>query len=134
MSSDRGAQNLLLAKVGLKDRMIYRDPEPFIFSGKGFEIYAPIEYLNNSSLRDEDEVYRMTETVLIHKLSGLRIHYLETENYSGDKIEYVLKNIFIKTLENKTIQVEDIDFSNQHFITPEGKISFSSVKKNKIGD
>jgi hypothetical protein len=77
----------------------------------------------------------MSEKVLIHKKSGMRIHYLETENYVGDKVEYkLMKNVFIITLQNEKLEIDDVDFSKQYFVTSGTIIPFAIVKKDSVGD
>lgn len=134
MTSNESDRSGMLAKIGLQETMIEKDGEPSVFDRRIFEIYAPKEYLEDAQLREADEVYRMSERVLIHKSSGMRVHYLTSENYEGDELRYKLKNIFIKTLQSQTLKVQEMDFSNQFFIASNLKIPFSAVKKDKIGD
>lgn len=124
MTSNESDRSGMLAKIGLQETMIEKDGEPSVFDRRIFEIYAPKEYLEDAQLREADEVYRMSERVLIHKSSGMRVHYLTSENYEGDELRYKLKNIFIKTLQSQTLKVQEMDFSNQFFI----------ASKDKIGD
>ncbi len=133
MSTDKSSPSIVLAKIGLRDVMIQRDAKPCIFDEKIFEIYAPKEYLI-SSTRETDEVYRMSERVLIHRLSGMRMLYLTTEDYSGDEIRYKLSYIFIISLQNKRLEIVDVEFSEQYFDTHEGRIPFSLVKRDSKGD
>lgn len=134
MTSNESDRSGMLAKIGLQETMIEKDGEPSVFDRRIFEIYAPKEYLEDAQLREADEVYRMSERVLIHKSSGMRVHYLTSENYEGDELRYKLKNIFIKTLQSQTLEVQEVDFSNQFFIASNRKIPFSAVKKDKLGD
>src|SRR5688572_11421112 len=107
MVTDESKQRTLIAKVGLMDFMIHKDPAPYIFDSAKFEMYAPKKYLT-SPLRETDEVYHISELVLIDRVSGMRIHYMETENYFGDETEYKLQeNVFIITLQNKKLEVDE---------------------------
>ena len=133
MQHTQQSKNDLLAKIGLKDKMIWKDPDDYIFDEGIFDRYVSEEY-RNSARKETDEFYRMREIVLIHRLSGLRIEYVETENYFGDESEFKLRDIFIITLQGKRHAVENVDFLKQLFITPEGEITFIQVKKVNDGD
>lgn len=98
-----------------------------------FHLYTPDDYLS-SSRKEMDEVYRMSELVLLHTESGLRLEYLTTESYDGDEYRYRLRSIFIVTKSGKTINVTEADFEKKYFETTEGTIPFSEVKMNTKGD
>ena len=110
MQQTQPSKNDLLAKIGLKDKMIWKDPDDYIFDEGIFDRYVSEEY-RNSTRKETDEFYRMSEKVLIHRLSGLRIEYVETENYCGDESVFKLRDIFIITLQGKRHAVENVDFS-----------------------
>ena len=94
---------------------------------------TPGEYLQ-SERKEQDEIYRMSERVLLHKASGLRLTYLTTESYYGDEYRYRLRDIFIISNRNKRIPVTGVDFSSSQFVTPDGVIPFGEVKTDCRGD
>ena len=133
MDADNSTRNTLLAKLGLQEYMVEKNPGPAIFDWNIYDCYVSEEY-KNSSRKKTDGVYRMSEIVFMHKASGMRIEYLETEDYFGEETEFKIIDAFIITLEHKKLKITDIDFSKQHFVTPDGLIPFSAVKKSSFGD
>ncbi len=119
----------MLSKIGLQDIMIWQDHDDYIFDEKIFDTYVSEEY-HNSIRKETDEVYRLSEIVVIHKLSGARIEYVISEDYTGNKCEYKVQDVFIITLQNKRVKILDIDFSKQYFVTSEGEIPFSEIEKS----
>ena len=67
---------------------------------KEFERYLSKEYCE-SERKEVDEVYGMREIELIHKLSGMRICYMVSNNCEGTSSKYMLRSIFIITLQKK---------------------------------
>lgn len=126
-NSDKQA---LLAAIGLKEVMVEKDSiDPF--DRKSFTIYPTEEYLQ-SERKAMDEIFRVGETVLLHKASGLRVEYITSESYFGDEYRYRLKDIFIITKEGGKLQVRETDFNHKIFTTPKGMISFSEVSLKTI--
>ena len=122
----------LLSAIGLKEVMIernYIDP----FDNDLFHRYTSQGYLHSSN-RTMDEVYRMSEVVLLHAATGLRAEYLTTESYEGDELRYRVRDVFIITKGGKRIGVTGIDFNRHLFETPAGEISFEDVKMDDQGD
>lgn len=116
-------QSQILSAIGLTlshDTISYED--------RHFKKYVSREYLN-SERRQSDEIYRMFEPTLLHVESGLRLVYTTTEGYYGDSVEYRLINIFIVTLTNKHLDVEDVDFNKKVFLTSTGIIPFAEVDR-----
>lgn len=115
----------LLTRIGLKEVMIeknYSDP----FNKESFVTYTSKEYLQ-SDRKQTDQIYRMSEIVLLHKASGLRVEYVTTESYFGDEYSYRLKDIFVVTKEQVRLQVTRVDFNDRFFITQHGKVLFTEV-------
>ncbi len=48
-----------------------------------FKKYIPHAY-QNSETETMDEIYRMCECALLHKVSGLQVSYLTSESYYGE--------------------------------------------------
>lgn len=107
--------------------MIDRDIQP-AFDRDQFLIYTPSEYLL-SEHQDRDAVHRMTEEVLLHKPTGLRVKYLVTESYYGDELRYRAIELFVITLDGERLIVQDWDQSKGVFVTIKGDISFESISR-----
>ena len=122
----------LLSAIGLKEVMIernYIDP----FEKDLFQRYTSHEY-HHSPNKEMDEVYRMSEVVLLHIATGLRAEYLTTESYEGDELRYRVRDVFIITKDGKRIGVTGIDFKRHVFVTTAGEISFEKIKMDQHGD
>ena len=129
---DKPKQKTILTSLGLQEVMTEtNDVTPF--NGDTFHIYTPGEYLR-SERKEQDEIYRMSERVLMHKASGLRLTYLTTESYYGDEYRYRFRDIFIINNRNQRIPVTGVDFSTRQFVTPDGVIPFGEVKMDSQGD
>ncbi|MBL7878119.1 MAG: hypothetical protein JNL53_20805 [Cyclobacteriaceae bacterium] len=120
----------LLTRIGLKEVMIeknYSDP----FNKESFVTYTSKEYLQ-SDRKQTDEIYRMSEIVLLHRASGLRVEYVTTESYFGDEYSYRLKDIFIVTKKEQVrLHVTKVDFDHSFFITQQGKVLFTEVSLDR---
>lgn len=93
-----------------------------------FTKYVSHEYLN-SKRHEDDEIYRMFEPTLVHHATGLRIVYTTTESYFGDSVEYRIIDMFVLTLEGKKLDVVDVDFESEEFLTTSGNMPFVYVNK-----
>jgi hypothetical protein len=89
------------------------------FDRAEFTHYMPFAY-RNSETEAMDENYRISEHVLLHKTTGLRIAYLKTESYYGDNTEYNVFDCFVITSENQKHKVLSIDLPTQSFGTTAG--------------
>ena len=99
-----------------------------------FTGYIPFAY-QNSKTEAMDEIYRMDEHVLLHKRTGLRIAYLTTESYDGEKVEYSVLDCFVITRQNQKHSVTVIDLEKQSFETTAGILPFQTVRNTlKEGD
>lgn len=115
--------SFVLAAIGLrveKNFLHYPDSD--------FTRYISSEYLA-SKRREEDEVYRMYEPTLVHHATGLRIVYTTTEGYFGDSVEYRVIDMFVLTLSGKKLDVVDVDFESEEFLTSAGNMPFVNVNK-----
>jgi hypothetical protein len=97
------------------------------FDKAEFTGYMPCAY-RNSETEAMDEIYRMSEHVLIHSRTGLRIAYLTTESYYGDKVEYTVFDCFVITHQNQKHKVLSIDLENLSFETTAGRLSFHALR------
>lgn len=107
----------ILKHLGLRTEMT------ILPSSESFTRYVTEEY-QNSSRKETDEVYGMSELNLIHNPTGIRLTLTSREDYSGDVI-YKVIHIFIITQSNNELEVLDADFDNKIFQTPDGDIPFS---------
>jgi len=83
-----------------------------------------------SAEAERDEVHRMSEIILIHLTSGVRVGCLVEEDYFGENVEYVImSNFHILTRDGKTLQVVDLDMNGREATIAEGKIPFADVSK-----
>lgn len=89
--------------------------------------YASAYYLN-SDTEARDEVHRMYERILLHKVSGLRIAYLVEESYYGDSAEYLVIDCFVITNQNQKLSVTAIDLQKQLFESSIGSLPFNDVR------
>jgi hypothetical protein len=94
----------------------------------GFQTYTPPNY-DGSDLQARDEVHRMSEIVLLHIATGIRLSYLVTESYDGDSAEYSLMRIEVITTDGATHKVVDVDFEMQVVFTENDAISFQGLSK-----
>ncbi len=119
----------VLKQIGLRPVMLSRG----FNDEETFGVYVSEEY-KKSSFKDSDEVYRMCEMIVVHKPSGMRFKVLKAEDYTGDEVKYTVTDIFIITIGQKQLEVLDVNFTEQCFITAKGKVLFSQVKKTFKGD
>ena len=109
----------ILQQVGLSQLNDYNVSE---FTG-----YASKSYLN-SDTEARDEVHRMYERILLHKMSGLRIAYLIEEGYFDDSVEYLIISCFVITHHHEKLSVTSINLEKQLFETQTRSIPFRDVR------
>lgn len=117
----------LLSVVDLNEVMIDRDNQP-AFDRSQFIIYTPPEYLQ-SEHQDRDAVHRMTEEVLLHKATGLRVKYLVSESYYGEELRYRAVEVFVITHDAQRLVVLDWDSGKGVFVTPQGSVPFKLISR-----
>lgn len=115
-------QEIILAQLGLQTVMTDIDRQRF-------QVYVPRDY-PGSERAQMDEVYRMSEIILVHPETGLRLEYLVTENYDGDVVRYRFRSLFIITHTGDVVDVVEIDVEQQCFKTSIGRVLFSAVKRD----
>jgi|SRR5688572_26951155 len=114
---------MILQQIGLSQLGDYSISE---FAG-----YASKSYLN-SATEARDEVHRMYERILLHKMSGLRITYLIEESYYGDEVEYLLIDCFVITHQQQKLSVTSINLEEQLFETETRSIPFRDVRNTLL--
>jgi hypothetical protein len=97
------------------------------YSINEFVGYVSASYLN-SATEARDEVHRMYERILLHKMSGLRIAYLVEESYYDDNVEYLVIDCFVITHHGHKLSVTAINFEKQFFETAIDSIPFNEVR------
>lgn len=114
----------ILEHLGLKEVMSD-------FDRHAYHTYVPEGYVG-SDREQRDNVHRMSELVLVHKATGLRLEYLTTESYFGDEVRYRLRSLFIVTTSQRKLDVLDIDFEKQQYTTSEGVFAFTDVNRESL--
>ncbi|MEI7474798.1 MAG: hypothetical protein WCK67_08460 [bacterium] len=121
----------ILIAVGLKRRIIAKDPQFYVCDKTQFIEYVSKQYQQNSELREMDEVYSMCEQILLHKESGLRFRYSTYENYVGDEVEYKLIEMFVLNSLNQQLELIEVNMRTRVVVTKEGHFSFDELSKSK---
>jgi hypothetical protein len=124
--------NKLLIRIGLKRRIVAKDPKFYVCDKNLFTEYVSKEYLQNTELREMDEVYSMHEQILLHKETGLRFRYSTYENYDGDEVEYKFIEMFVLNNLNQKLEVFEVNMRTRIVTTKEGEISFDKLSKSKF--
>lgn len=121
-------QDELLSSIGLSRRMVWQEPDHMtIYDESAFRPYVTQEY-KSSERAEMDEHYRMAEFNLIHIATGIRICFLTSESFFGDTVDYIVKDVFIKTKDQKQFTLIGIDLIQKVFLTEDGKqIHFSDI-------
>lgn len=115
----------VLSAIGLKFL-----PDQIDYPAGDFTKYVATEY-KNSERYQTDEVYRMFELTLLHHATGMRIVYTTHESYYGDSVEYKIIFLYIIRSDNKRLDVLDVDFDKQAFLTNSGTVTFQEVSKKR---
>ena len=82
-----------------------------------------------SEVKEMDEFYRIHESNLLHKKTGIRIKMSTSENYTGDEVTYNLYKVFILSKNNREVDIEDVDFKKSIFICNKREIKFENILK-----
>lgn len=100
------------------------------YNANEFAGYISASYLN-SDTEARDEVHRMHERILLHKISGLRIAYLVEESYFDDDVEYLVIDCFVITYQGEKVSVKAIDLKNKQFESDIGSLPFGAVRHTR---
>ncbi|MGD9929566.1 MAG: hypothetical protein AB7U05_06075 [Mangrovibacterium sp.] len=130
MEKNKVNKDKILEAIGLKRHLVWKETNTSIYDKTQFLTYVPVGY-KNSPLRELDESYRMFELVLLHKITGLRVTYITSENYFGDQVDYNMKDLFVITNSGKRFDVIGVDFHKQVFLTPNMQIRFEDISKRQ---
>jgi hypothetical protein len=120
----------ILSQLGLKERYICNADTDFHFwDEQDFKYYNSVDY-QNSQQKEDDEFYRMHESVLMHRNTGIRFSLLSSENYVGDEVTYTLCAPFIITVDRIRKYLTNLDIENGVCYTEDGVIELNQIDKN----
>jgi hypothetical protein len=126
----QGQIDQILKTIGLKRRILAKDPEFYVCDKTKFTIYVSREYHENLELKEMDEVYGMHEQILLHKETGLRFRYSTYENYFGDEVEYKFLEMFVLNDLKQRLNLLEVDFEKKIIKTTQSELSFETICKN----
>ena len=118
----------ILKILGLKKTYVCTSPEFYFWGESEFKNYTTIKY-KKSEIKEMDEFYRIHESNLLHKKTGIRIKISTSENYNGDEVTYNLYKVFILSKNNREVDIEDVDFKKSIFICNKREIKFDNILK-----
>lgn len=120
----------IFSQLGLNERYICNSDTDFHFWDKqDFKYYNSVDY-QNSQQKEDDEFYRMHESVLMHRKTGIRFSLLSSENYVGDEVTYTLCAPFIITVDGIRKYLTNLDIENGVCYTEDEAIEFNQIDKN----
>jgi hypothetical protein len=100
----------------------------YFWDDKEYLKYTEREYLN-STTKEVDEVYRMSEFILLHLKTGIRFRVIYSENYFGDELDYKIIEVFVLLNDGTHKGVLELNLDNQTIKTEYGMVDFSSILK-----
>ena len=129
LKTELNKQDQILSTIGLERIMVWQPPNYFsVYDKSKFKSYVTPDY-RSSQVKDLDEIYRMSDTNIIHLESGLRLTLTITEDYFGETEEYKVIRMFIITSSGKELEVMDANFENEIFYTTDLEIPFAETNK-----
>ncbi|MHA8077851.1 hypothetical protein [Aquirufa antheringensis] len=118
----------ILNQFGLKSQITCKEPNMFFWDDKEYLKYTERDYLN-SSTKEVDEVYRMSEFILLNYKTGIRFRVIYSENYFGDELDYKIIEVFVILIDGTYKSVLELNLDKQTINTEGGLVDFSSVLK-----
>ena len=118
----------ILKQIGLKKSYVCKSPNFYFWDESEFKNYTTIKY-KKSEVKEMDEFYRIHESNLLHKKTGIRIKMSTSENYTGDEVTYNLYKVFILSKNNREVEIDDIDFKKSIFVCNKREIKFENILK-----
>jgi len=118
----------VLKQIGLKSEITCKEPDFHFWDEKEYFKYTEREYLN-SPTKEVDEVYRMSEFILLQKRTGIRLRVIYSENYYGDELDYKIIQVFVILNDGEINNVLELNVENKTITTDEGIINFKSIWK-----
>jgi len=118
----------ILKQIGLKKSFVCKSPNFYFWNESEFKNYTTTKYMK-SEVKEMDEFYRIHESNLLHKKTGIRVKMTTSENYTGDEVTYNLYRVFILSKNNREVDIEDVDFKKSIFICNKREIKFENILK-----
>ena len=118
----------ILNQFGLKSEITCKEPNMYFWDDKEYLKYTEREYLN-SKTKEVDEVYRMSEFILLNYKTGIRFRVIYSENYFGDELDYKIIEVFVLLIDGTYKSVLELNLDKQTIKTENGLVDFSSILK-----
>jgi hypothetical protein len=118
----------ILNQFGFKSQITCKEPNMYFWDDKEYLKYTEREYLN-SKTKEVDEVYRMSEFILLNYKTGIRFRVMYSENYFGDELDYKIIEVFVLLNDGTHKGVLELNLDNQTIKTEDGMVDFSSILK-----
>jgi len=118
----------ILNQFGLKSEITCKEPNMYFWDDKEYLKYTEREYLN-SKTKEVDEVYRMSEFILLNYKTGIRFRVIYSENYFGDELDYKIIEVFVLLNDGTYKSVLELNIDKQTIKTENGLVDFSSILK-----
>lgn len=118
----------ILNQFGLKSEITCKEPNMNFWNEKEYLKYTEREYLN-SKTKEVDEVYRMSEFILLNYKTGIRFRVIYSENYFGDELDYKIIEVFVILIDGTYKSVLELNLDKQTIKTEDGLVDFISVLK-----
>ena len=118
----------ILNQFGLKSEITCKEPNMNFWDEKEYLKYTEREYLN-SKTKEVDEVYRMSEFILLNYKTGIRFRVIYSENYFGDELDYKIIEVFVLLIDGTYKSILELNLDKQTIKTEDGLVDFSSILK-----
>ena len=118
----------ILNQFGLKSEITCKEPNMYFWDDKEYLKYTEREYLN-STTKEVDEVYRMSEFILLNYKTGIRFRVIYSENYFGDELDYKIIEVFVLLTDGTYQVVLELNLVKETINTMYGVVDFNSVLK-----
>jgi hypothetical protein len=118
----------ILNQFGLKSEITCKEPNMYFWDEKEYLKYTEREYLN-SKTKEVDEVYRMSEFILLNHKTGIRFRVIYSENYFGDELDYKIIEVFVLLIDGTYKSVLELNLDKQTIKTEDEVVDFSSILK-----
>ncbi|MGI8597766.1 MAG: hypothetical protein ACR2KB_00795 [Chitinophagaceae bacterium] len=119
----------ILKKFELKPEMVWKTSEPYIFNESRFLVYHP-KTPKSEIEKELDEIYQFSDRIVLHRETGLRVHYSEHESYFGDTITYKVYYLFVIDVNGNRKNIVDVNLPGGFFLMEDGPLFFSDVNKD----
>jgi len=117
---------VLLKKIGLKEKYVCKSPKFKFWSEEDFEFYTTSEY-HKSHRKEVDEFYRIHESNLLHKKTGIRVRMSSSEDYTGEEVTYKIYKVFFINNKKKEIDILKLDLKKKTILFKNGVLSLNDL-------